>query len=445
MNRTESNVKTGPAAQEAREHPVWFDGRHVNERRYCEDFLSRHPMRTRQGRFLTADGFLEDENVLGRQILAEIGPYVNSGVSRTVANMIACMRLQAEPAAAQTDLDRIHAANGTLFLDGTFSQSRLICVNRLRVAYNPKAPAPKTWLRFLNDLLYPEDIATLQEYLGYCLIPTTKAQRMMMILGRGGEGKSQIGRVLSSIFGPNMSTSSIQKIETNRFARADLENRLLMVDDDMDMNALPKTNHIKSIVTAQYAMDVERKGIQSYQAQLYVRFLCFGNGALESLYDKSDGFYRRQIILTAKERPKNRRDDPFIAEAMIAEREGIFNWMLAGLHQLLSDNFRFRISARTEANLRSVRSSSNNILDFLCSEGYIRWRADREISSRALYRCYQDWCEDNALKPLSAQRLINELRQNEEKYGAEYSNNIIWAGKRVRGFLGIEAVSGQQL
>ena len=59
------------------------------------------------------------------------------------------------------------------------------------------------------------------------------------------------------------STTSIQKIENNRFSRADLESKLLMVDDDMDMSALPKTNYIKSIVTAECKMDLERKGVQS--------------------------------------------------------------------------------------------------------------------------------------------------------------------------------------
>ena len=77
----------------------------------------------------------------------------------------------------------------------------------------------------------------------------------------------------------------------------DLEHRLLMVDDDTDMNALPKTNYLKSIVTAEAKMDVERKGIQSYQSDIYARFLGFGNGALTSLYDHSDGFWRRQLIL----------------------------------------------------------------------------------------------------------------------------------------------------
>ena len=45
----------------------------------------------------------------------------------------------------------------------------------------------------------------------------------------GGEGKSQIGAVLSAIFGTNMKDGSIGKISENRFARADLEHILLCV------------------------------------------------------------------------------------------------------------------------------------------------------------------------------------------------------------------------
>ena len=79
------------------------------------------------------------------------------------------------------------------------------------------------WLNFLDGLLYAEDIPTLQEFIGYCLIPSNKGQRMMVIKGNGGEGKSQIGAVLSTIFGTNMKDGSIGKISENRFARADLD------------------------------------------------------------------------------------------------------------------------------------------------------------------------------------------------------------------------------
>ena len=125
----------------------------------------------------------------------------------------------------------------------------------------------------------------------------------MVIKGNGGKGKSQIGAVLSTIFGTNMKDGSIGKISENRFARADLEHILLCVDDDMRMEALRQTNYVKSIVTAQGKMDLERKGKQSYQGWMFARLFAFSNGDLQALYDRSDGFYRRQLVLTTKEKP----------------------------------------------------------------------------------------------------------------------------------------------
>ena len=57
---------------------------------------------------------------------------------------------------------------------------------------------------------------------------------MMLIVGKGGEGKSRIGLVLKRLMGDAASNGSVQKVENNRFASADLERRLLMIDDDMD-------------------------------------------------------------------------------------------------------------------------------------------------------------------------------------------------------------------
>ena len=44
---------------------------------------------------------------------------------------------------------------------------------RQPVNYDPKAATPDRWLTFLHELLDDADIPTLQEYLGYCLIPST--------------------------------------------------------------------------------------------------------------------------------------------------------------------------------------------------------------------------------------------------------------------------------
>ena len=422
--------------------PDWYNGKKIDEVQFGRAFLEQWPLKCVNGTLYTLDGPVEDESEIKQRILENIEEYVTSGLSKKVTNILETIKLLAFSDPFPIEQDCIHLQNGVYHLpDGSFQESRLFCQNRLPVRYDPKAASPDRWLTFLHELLDDADIPTLQEYLGYCLIPSTKGQKMMLIVGKGGEGKSRIGLVIRSLLGDSMNTTSIQKVESNRFSRADLENKLLMVDDDMDMSALPKTNYIKSIVTSECKMDMERKGVQSYQSQLYVRFLCFGNGALTALHDKSDGFFRRQIVLTTKDRPAGRVDDPFLVDKLLREKEGIFLWCLDGLHRLIGNNYQFSISGKARENMETVKRSSNNVIEFLQSEGYIRFKADSEASSKALYEAYQRWCEDNAQKPMSANRLSSELAQNERLYNVEATNNVHVGGKRVRGFMGIEVVN----
>ena len=275
--------------------------------------------------------------------------------------------------------------------------------------------------------------------IGYCLIPSTKGQRMMILKGEGGEGKSQIGPVLARLFGCNMKDGSIAKISDNRFARADLEHIHLLVDDDMKMEALKQTNYVKSIVTAQGKMDLERKSVQSYQGWMYARLLAFSNGDLQSLYDRSNGFYRRQLILTTKEKPADRVDDPDIAEKMKLEIEGIFLWAFEGLQRLAANNFRFTESPRTLNNREYVKRDANNAIDFMESNGYIRLKADMSVTSKELYAIYGIWCDENGLTPIRQRSFSDFLMRNLKTYNLEHTNTVTNAtGRRVWGYLGIE-------
>ena len=422
------------------ELPVWYDGKKINEVLFAEAFLDSHPMACIHGNFFTEAGRIGDESILEKEIYDMLRPYVQNGLAKKVEGLLGVLRTECYVSELPLQSDRIHVANGTYFLDGHFSEDKELCRNRLPVEYSPVAPAPTAWLRFLNDLLAEEDVLTLQEFMGYCMLPTTKAQKMIMIIGKGGEGKSRIGVVVRALFGDNMANGNLAKVETNRFARADLENILVMVDDDMQLEALPQTNYIKMIVTADIPIDLERKSKQSYQGELYCRFLGFGNGSLKALYDRSEGFFRRQIILTAKPKRPDRVDDTDLADSLIRERDSIFLWCLEGLHRLMGNNYHFTISDQARENMENTVSDGNNVVDFMRSEGYITLRADAEVSSKELYLLYKLWCEDNALNPLAARSFSGYLVENQRAYNLEYTNNIyIGGGRRVRGFVGIEA------
>lgn len=423
-------------------NPGWLLPRGVvNEIEFCHEFKDKYCIVYWEGAFFSIEGRITREDDLRRKIYSELEDWVTTEISAKVERLLGCLRVvAAQDCLAPRDAEEIvlDVANGTLHIDGTFSSFRNLTRYRLPVRYNPAAEKPERWLQFVQELLNPEDIPVLQEFMGYCLIPSTLGQKMLIITGKGGEGKSRIGVVMKDLLGVNMNVGSIAKVEKSPFARADLQHILLMVDDDLKMEALDQTNYLKSIITAELPMDLEKKGIQSYQGNLNVRFMAFGNGTLQAVHDRSYGFFRRQIILEARERPRDRVDDPYLSFQLKREREGIFLWAFEGLQRLVLKDFKFTDSPRARANLLRSMAQGNNIVEFFGSEGYIRFGPDCLVTSRALYEIYREWCADNAYVPMASHGFWSFLMQNRETYKISPTRTVpIGMGKYARGFRGV--------
>ncbi len=419
--------------------PLWYENGKLNEVMYVEALLNEMPLFCVNNRLYTSEGMPVNEDRLASRIMNQLSAYMTTGLPKRVSSLMDSIRLRCFREAPLMPTDRINISNGTLFTDGTFSDEKMFCLGRLPVSYDPGVGSPGRWMDFLGELLEPEDIITLQEFMGYLLIPTNRGQKMLMIIGKGGEGKSRIGIVLKAILGDTLHIGSVQRLENDRFARANLIGKLAMFDDDMVMEALPETHLLKSIITLEGEMDVEVKGKQSFQAPLYSRIIAVGNGALSALHDRSDGFYRRQIILTARPVKPGRVNDPFLSEKLVAEKEAIFLWCFEGLKRLLDNDYRFTISEYAEKNMASIMEEGNNILSFIRSSGYIRFEAGTCVTTAKLYETYLRFCTENCLKPMSERTLSGYFKENADKLGIRPSNTVDSGvpGKKVRGFIGM--------
>ena len=100
--------------------PVWFDGKSINEALFCDDFLGRHKIIYTNGAFFTPDGRVTDELPLRGEIFEELKCCAVSNIPRKISNIVELMKLAALVADFPPETDRIHLANGTLFLDGNF-------------------------------------------------------------------------------------------------------------------------------------------------------------------------------------------------------------------------------------------------------------------------------------------------------------------------------------
>ena len=110
--------------------PDWFNGKKIDEVKFCAAFLEEHPMICVSGNFFSLEGRISDENTVAKLIYDMIKPVWTSGLAKKARNLMETLKIEcySEPLAIKQD--RIHFANGTLFLDGRFTTGKNYCINR---------------------------------------------------------------------------------------------------------------------------------------------------------------------------------------------------------------------------------------------------------------------------------------------------------------------------
>ena len=140
--------------------PIWFDGKSINEALFCDDFLSRHKIIYTNGAFFTPDGRVTDDLPLRSEIFDELRCCAVSNIPRKISNIVELMKLAALLEDFPPEADRIHLANGTLMLDGSFTEgNRTSCVAACRwpiIPMRPRRPAGWLfWMGFFTRRTFP--------------------------------------------------------------------------------------------------------------------------------------------------------------------------------------------------------------------------------------------------------------------------------------------------
>lgn len=368
----------------------------INDKKFAEWYVKRNELYCINDRFYTRYGQISD-NEFRNNIHNIIGGIITTRLSAKVESLLASVKNEAftkldAPDKYKVQFDNISfdVRHGKLEECDTFFTLHQIPHN-----YDAKADCPK-FKRFINNLFYEEDIPVIQEYLGYCLVPNTLAQTALFIIGEGGEGKSRITILMEHIIGhDNVVIGDFIGLQ-DKFSTTSLDKQMMFIDDDLSLEALDDTSNFKKIVTAETTMEVEPKGKPKYKTKLYSRILCCGNGAIQSKFDRSDGFYRRLLI--SKVKPVHyAKPDRTLSDQLDKEIPGIINWLLEGLCRVVRNGFIIEPSVRMTQELQSVRDSSDTIQLFMSDEQFIEYTGDKDdkVSIKQLYDAYENWCQDN--------------------------------------------------
>lgn len=280
---------------------------------------------------------------------------------------------------------------------------------QLNASYNANADCPR-FKQYLKEVLDSDQIPLIQEMLGYFLVPVTRAQKCFVIVGEGGAGKSQLLLVLNQVLlgSENVSNVSWQALN-ERFKTAELFGKLANIFADLPTKNIDDNGIFKALVGEDY-LTVEKKNKNPFSFQSKARLLFSCNTIPRNLGDKSEGFYRRLILIRFDHAVPENIKDPNLLEKLRAEADGIFIFALEGLKRLINNNYKFSETERNKRELEQYREESDNVLSFVgecCELG-----ADYDYGSTELYNAYKGFCEDSGVKPYSQKNFVKQLLAN---------------------------------
>jgi P4 family phage/plasmid primase-like protien len=199
---------------------------------------------------------------------------------------------------SQPPLDTINVDNGLLHLRTRelkpHSPDYLSPV-RIAVTYDPSATCPAIDA-FIAQVFPSDSMALAYELPAAMLTPERITQRAILLLGEGANGKSTYLLVVVRFIGAaNTASLSLQELENDRFASAELFARLANICPDLPISALGDTSVFKRTVAGDRIRG-QQKFRPAFEFEPYCKFV-FSATRMPANSDDSNAFLRRWLVV----------------------------------------------------------------------------------------------------------------------------------------------------
>lgn len=269
------------------------------------------------------------------------------------------------------------------------------CMNASEVTFDPRAPDPREWLDFL-DQIWPDDpqsIESLQEIFGYLLSPDTSQQKIPLIVGPKRSGKGTIARVLTALLGQDsVSAPTLASLAMN-FGLAPLIGKSVAIIGDARLSGKADQSAIAErllSISGEDSITVDRKFQAAWTGRIGVRFVIMSN-ELPRLSDASGALASRFVVLTMT-RSFYGQEDRGLGNRLMPDLPGILNWAREGYLRLRKRGYFLQPDSARDAidELEELGSPISAFIKARCTVA-----PGRRTSAHDLFAAWKDWCEAN--------------------------------------------------
>lgn len=264
--------------------------------------------------------------------------------------------------------------------------------NALPFDWTPGSAEPARWLSFLDSVWTddPEAISTLQEIVGYLLLPDTSQQKIFLFVGPKRSGKGTIFGVLRALLGrDNVCSPTLNALVTQFGLAALIGKTAALVGDARLSNRADQQVIAERLlgISGEDGLNIPRKYSSDWVGQLSTRFVIASN-ELPRIADASGALASRYIVLRFRKSFYG-HEDRGLAAALRSELPGIFQWALAGLERLRARGHFVQPESGREA-IEAIEELASPVSAFIrdqCELG-----GAFEVPRQDLFEAWQRWC-----------------------------------------------------
>lgn len=318
---------------------------------------------------------------------------------------------------------------------------------------DPAMDAPR-WTKFLlktfeGDI---EMVKWFQKVLGYAITGETGEQVFFILLGKGNNGKSVIGKVMQKILGNYAHSANINTFLDTGAQSGSAPNPDIMAMDGKRFvfTAEPKKyakideNKVKTFTgeDSLSGRDLHEKGQRNFDPCF--KLFISANNMLKLDMDEYS-IKRRVIVIPFNHTVKESQIDKHLVDNLLKEAPAIMNWLLEGVKAWKKEGLKTHWSDQNDGlasgypslvvdAIRKYETESDNVLRWIEDDCTLEDDTAR-LTNKELYADYRQWCINNGEKPEKS----NWWSRAMGKHGFER-----WRNKTVKGFKGIKISDASQ-
>lgn len=297
----------------------------------------------------------------------------------------------------------MNCANAELWFesDGTMKVKRHDAdhhlTSQIGCAYDPKATCP-TWDAAVRKVFQTCDdveevVRHFEEVFGYILQPTRYQAIWVMLKGPGGNGKSFLLEVISTIMGSRaVAATSIANLAgriSSHFTDS-LQGKLMLLDDDLKAGTLLPDDWLKKLSEAKL-ISADPKFAQAYTFTARSVPVMLTN-PWPSTVDLSEGIRRRAIIFESKHILTDDEKNPQHMQQIIEhELPGVLNRLIEGFRRFLNRGQVFDTPPEVAQSLHRWSVQSNATARFVADALERTGNAHDFVPASRVYDAYKNW------------------------------------------------------